>query len=107
MQSGTTQEEAAWERYKIISPILSALDESADRGKIALLKGEACALSGVSRKTLYKMFNRYAQSGFEGLKYQGTTSAAKRLIPEELVHMQRVAPRVLSQPGTRGDRRNA
>lgn len=77
-------EEIALERYKIISPILSAMNENADRAKIGLLKSEACGQAGISRKTLSRWLERYTQNGFDGLKYQGTVSK-NRKIPGELV----------------------
>jgi len=86
MESNRSPEEIAIERFKIISPILSAIDEKADQGKIGLLKSETCGQAGISRKTLARWLNRYAQNGFDGLKYQGTTTTRiKRLIPTELL----------------------
>ncbi|MCL2644960.1 MAG: DDE-type integrase/transposase/recombinase [Betaproteobacteria bacterium] len=85
MENHRTQDETALERYKIISPILSAQEENADQGKIGLLKSEACGQAGISRKTLARWLNRYAQDGFDGLKYQGAPAIPKRLIPGELV----------------------
>jgi len=86
MENNTqAQEVAALERYKIISPILLAMEEKSDSGKIGLLKSEACGQAGISRKTLGRWLNRYAQNGFDGLKYQGTAGKPKRLIPSELV----------------------
>ena len=85
MENTKTQDEIALERYKIISPILSAIDEKADKGKISMLKGEACGQAGVSRKTLARWLDRYAKNSFDGLKYQGTPTQPKRLIPGELV----------------------
>jgi len=79
------QEESALERYRIISPILAAMETNTDKGKIGLLKSEACALAGISRKTLWRWLTRYAQNGFEGLKYQSASGEKKRLIPGELV----------------------
>lgn len=79
------QEESAMERYRIISPILTAMEENADKGKIGLLKSEACALAGISRKTLWRWLARYARNGFDGLKYQGAAGEKKRLIPGDLV----------------------
>jgi len=78
-------DDIALERFKIISPILSAIEEKADKGKISLLKGEACREAGISRKTLARWLDRYAQNGFDGLKYQGGTAEPKRIIPGELV----------------------
>jgi len=80
------QDGLALARYKVISPILSAMDEGADKGKITLLKGEACGQAGISRKTLTRWLNRYAKKGFEGLKFQSSTAdGPRRRIPPELV----------------------
>jgi len=85
-QSGrTSQDEIALERYKIISPILSAMEENADQGKIGLIKSEVCGGAGISRKTLARWLVRYAQKGFDGLKFQGASTVPQRLIPGELV----------------------
>jgi len=78
-------DEIALQRFKIISPILSAIDENADLAKIGLMKSEACGLAGVSRKTLGRWLKRYAESGFDGLRFQTPDSTPKRLIPAELV----------------------
>ena len=85
MVNNRKHDESALERYKLISPILAAIEENADRGKIALLKSEACMESGISQKTLYRWLNRYAENGFDGLKYQGLAQTPKRLIPDELL----------------------
>ena len=85
MEKHHTHEVIAFERYKIISPILSAMDENADSGKIGLLKSEACGLARVSRKTLDRWLNRYAQNGIDGLKYQTGSAASRKLIPDELI----------------------
>jgi len=78
-------EEIALERYRIITPILLAMEEKADKSKLAVLKSEACATAGVSRKTIARWLLRYAQNGFDGLKFRGGSDAPKRLIPGELV----------------------
>ena len=80
-----TRDQTALERYRIIGPILSAMEGKADRGLLALLKGEACAGAGISRKTLARWLDRYTAAGFDGLKYQGGTAEPKRRIPGELV----------------------
>jgi len=85
MENHRKQDETALERYKIISPILTAMEENADQGKIGLMKSEACGQAGISRKTLARWLNRYAQNGFDGLKYQGPPTVPKRLISGELV----------------------
>jgi len=84
-QTNHAQDEKALERYKIISPILAAEDENADKAKIGLMKSEACGQAGISRKTLARWLNSYAQEGFDGLRYQGPTAEPKRRIPGELV----------------------
>ena len=81
----SSKDEIALERYKIISPILSAMEDGADKGKLALLRGEACAEAGISRKTLARWLDRYADSGFDGLKYQGGKAEPKRRIPGDLI----------------------
>jgi len=85
MQNGSkTSDEIALERFRIISPILTALDERADSAKIGVLKGEACGEAGISRKTLARWLSRYAAQGFEGLKYREGQSSS-RVIPDTLV----------------------
>jgi transposase InsO family protein len=84
--NGRARDEIALERYKIISPVLSAMDENADGGKIGLLKSEACGQAGISRKTLNRWLNHYAERGFDGLKFQGSSSSEpKRVISNELI----------------------
>jgi transposase InsO family protein len=79
------QENIALARYKLISPILTALDEKADRAKIGLMKSEICGQAGVTRKTLDRWLDCYAQKGFDGLKYKKTAVGVKRKIPEKLI----------------------
>jgi len=79
------KDEIALSRYKIISPILLGIEERADKAKLAVLKGEACAVAGISRKTLARWLERYSSGGFDGLKYPIGTAAPKRRIPSELV----------------------
>ncbi|MDR1665222.1 MAG: DDE-type integrase/transposase/recombinase [Clostridiales bacterium] len=85
MEKHNKHDETAFERYKIISPVLLAIEENADSGKIGLLKSEACGLAGVSRKTINRWLNRYAQDSIDGLKYQSGSVASRKLIPGELV----------------------
>lgn len=85
MADSRSNENIALERYKIISPILAAMEEHADKGKIGFLKSEACGLAGVSRKTMNRWLSRYAQKGLDGLKYQSGSDISKRIIPGELV----------------------
>ena len=84
-KNNQTSAETALERYKIISPILLAMGERADKGKIGQLKSEACGAAGVSRKTLSTWLERYAQEGLDGLKYKSATVGAVRKITIELI----------------------
>lgn len=79
------QDDIALERFKIISPILSAIESRSDAAKLGVLKSETCGLAGISRKTLARWLTRYAEKGFEGLKFQGCGTTVQRLIPGELV----------------------
>jgi transposase InsO family protein len=83
--NSNTQDETALERYRIISPILTAIDEQADRAKLSVLKGEACGQAGISRKTLARWLNRYGQKGYDGLKYREGNVQTSRIIPDSLV----------------------
>jgi len=85
MENHRAGELIAFERYKIINPTLTAMEENADKGKIGFLKSEACNLAGISRKTLNRWLYRYAQKGLDGLKYQPGKDTNKKLIPGELV----------------------
>jgi hypothetical protein len=58
-ESSKDRNELALERFKIISPVLSAIDEKADKGKIGLLKSEACGQAGITRKTLTRWLDRW------------------------------------------------
>lgn len=80
-----TQDEIALERFRIISPVLTAIDERADSAKVSVLKGEACGQAGISRKTLARWLNRYGEKGYDGLKYQGGMAQTSRIIPDSLV----------------------
>ena len=91
-------EEIAVNRHKILAPVLIALEEKQDAAKIAQLKKEICATSGVSSRTLRRWLAAYRTNGFEGLKpvpknnwhgADGVASAsglmASKVIPEELI----------------------
>jgi len=78
-------EEIAVSRYKIIAPILTAMEEKADAAKIVVLKKEIYGQYGISRRTLGRWLDAYAQDGFEGLKPAGRVSSAPGAIPEELI----------------------
>jgi len=85
MENIKNAEVVALERYKIISPILLEITDNADKGKIGFLNSEACGLAGVSRRTLDRWLDCYAENGIDGLKYQSGSSLSKKKIPEELI----------------------
>jgi len=78
-------EEIAVMRYKIIAPILAAMEEKADAAKIVLLKKEAYAQYGISRRTFMRWLTGYLEKGFEGLKPAGRVSSAPGVIPNWLL----------------------
>jgi transposase InsO family protein len=85
MDTKKTAEERALERHRIISPVLTAMDENSDKAKIRMLKEQAGQKAGVSRKTVTRWVEFYEQKGLDGLKYREVPSNRKRLIPEELL----------------------
>lgn len=78
-------DEIAVNRYKIIAPILAAMEEKADAAKIALLRKDACEQNGIHRRTLGRWLDAHQRNGFEGLKPTGRVSGATGGIPEELI----------------------
>jgi len=69
MEKIKNAEVVALERYKIISPILLAIEDNADKGKIGFLKSEACGLAGVSRRTLDLMLFAFGENGTSCRRY--------------------------------------
>jgi len=78
-------EEIAVNRFKIIAPILVAMEESVDAAKLVLLKDEACRQNGIHRRTLGRWMDAHAQHGFEGLKPVDRSGSKPSSIPEELI----------------------
>jgi len=61
------------------------MEEKADKGKIGQLKNEVYSQEGISRKTLANWLTKYAENGFDGLRYKSSSVPPKRLIPGELI----------------------
>ena len=78
-------EETAVNRHKIVSPILIALDERADKAKIERLKKDACCQSGISQRTLRRWLTAYRENGFEGLKPLPKKNRHGKTIPDEII----------------------
>ena len=85
MKDRQKADEIAVNRYKIIAPIVVAMEENADAAKIVMLKHEACQQSGIHRRTLERWLDTHAEFGFEGLKPVDRSSSKPGAIPEELV----------------------
>jgi len=84
MKENKKFEECAQNRFKVITPVLLALDECADSAKLAQVKRDVCLQNGISRRTLMRWINAHIENGFNGLK------PARRLggisiLPEELI----------------------
>jgi transposase InsO family protein len=88
--------EMAENRFKIISPILAAVEEGADKAIIVQLKKEACERHGISQRTLGRWLSAHEKNGFSGLKpvqrvYRGPNVIPDSLI-EEAIQLRREAP---------------
>jgi len=85
MKDKHKSDEIALNRYKVIAPIVAAIEEHADTAKLVLLKKESCEQNGISRRTLGRWIDAYHENGFEGLKPIDREIRAKGAIPEELI----------------------
>jgi len=79
-------DEIALNRYKIIAPIIAAVEEKADAAKYVALKKETIRQSGVSRRTLERWLAGYMADGFDGLKPVNRAHSKPNMIPEELIN---------------------
>jgi transposase InsO family protein len=78
-------EEIAVNRYKVIAPIVAAIEENSDAGKLVLLKKEICHQNGIHRRTLCRWLEAHQRYGFSGLKPASRTREKPSSIPEELI----------------------
>lgn len=85
MKENQKAEEIALGRYKIIAPIVAAMEEKVDAAKLVQLKKEACEQNGISRRTLGRWLDAYFEKGFEGIKPAGRSSSRPGAIPETLI----------------------
>ena len=95
-------EETAENRFKIITPVLVAMEEGADTAKIVQLKKEVCERHGVSYRTLGRWLDAYGKNGFNGLKpapraYRGPNAIPEKLIEEAILLRREVPSRSVSQ----------
>ena len=85
MKDRRKAEEIAVNRYKVIAPIVAAVEEKVDAAKLVVLKKEACDQNGIHRRTLGRWLDAHQQYGFEGLKPTDRSSNKPGSIPEELI----------------------
>ena len=85
MKDRRKAEEIAVNRYKIIAPIVAAMEEKADAAKLVLLKNDACEQYGIHRRTLGRWLDAHREWSFEGLKPVDRSSCKPGSIPEELI----------------------
>ena len=77
-------EEVALNRHKILSPLLTAMEEHADAATLTRLRIEACQKASIHRRTLGRWLDWYREKGFEGLK-PSSRSHESTAIPENLL----------------------
>jgi len=85
MRDQRKPEEIAVNRYKIIAPIVAALEERTDKAELIRLKKEVCRQSGISDRTLRRWLSSYQEAGFNGLKPVEQKHNKPGIIPEELL----------------------
>ena len=95
MKENKKFEEYAQNRFKVITPVLLALEEGADLARLAQVKREVCEQNGISRRTLMRWVTSHRQSGFNGLKpkprFNGVSILSEELI-QEAIMLRREVP---------------
>jgi hypothetical protein len=84
MRENKKAEEYAQNRFKVITPVLLALDEGADAAKLAQVKREVCKQNGISRRTLMRWIIAHQKDGYNGLKPVPRFGGVG-ILPEELI----------------------
>jgi transposase InsO family protein len=85
MKDMRKSEETAVSRYKIIAPIVSAMEDKVDAAKLVMLKSEVCKQNGIHRRTLGRWLEAHLQYGFEGLKPADRSNNKPGNIPDEII----------------------
>jgi len=85
MKDKQKAEEIAVNRYKIIAPLVAAMEENIDAASFVMLKKEACEQNGISRRTFERWLESHKRQGFEGLKPVDRSSCKSSSISEELI----------------------
>jgi len=102
MIENKTAEETAEKRFKVITPILIAMEEGADTAKSTQIKKCICEQYGISPRTLERWLKAHAKNGFKGLKplpkeHRGPNVIPKELIEEAILLRREVPSRSVSQ----------
>ena len=95
-------EETAENRFKIITPVLVAVEERTDTAKLKQIRKTVCEQSGISRRTLERWLKAYELGGFGGLKpiaktYHGPNAIPEALIEEAILLRREVPTRSIPQ----------
>ena len=85
MKDRQKAEEIAVNRYKVIAPIVAAMEENVDAASLIMLKNEACEQNGIHRRTLGRWLDAHRRDGFEGLKPVDRSSSKPGVVPEGLI----------------------
>ncbi|MDR0286134.1 MAG: DDE-type integrase/transposase/recombinase [Clostridiales bacterium] len=102
MVENRTAEETAENRFKVITPVLVAMEENVDDAKLAQIKKTACEQSGISQRTLGRWLKGHMRNGFAGLKpipkiYRGPNVIPEEIIEEAILLRREVPSRSVSQ----------
>ena len=102
MLENKAAEEKAENRFKIITPILIAMEEGADTAKLTQIKKSVCSQYGISPKTLERWLKAYAENSFKGLlplpkEHRGPNVIPQALIEEAILLRREVPTRSVSQ----------
>ena len=97
MVDSKKKEETAVNRYKILAPLLSAMDDKTDAAKLVQLRQDVMRQTGVSDRTLRRWLCAYRESGFSGLcpktRNKEKKSSLKESLVEEAILLRREVPR--------------
>jgi transposase InsO family protein len=97
MMENKAAEETAENRFKVITPVLVAMEERADAARLKQVKEAVCEQNHVSPRTLRRWLKDYDQRGFSGLKPIQKTYNGRGAIPENLIEeailLRREVPR--------------
>ena len=102
MVENKSASETAENRFKIITPVLVAMEEGADTAKTVQIKKDVCERHGISYRTLGRWLDAHGKNGFNGLKpapraYSGPNAIPEHLMEEAILLRREVPTRSVSQ----------